>query len=223
MRRLKRAPGFTLAAVATLALGIGADAAIFSVVEAVMLHPLPYPQPQRLVEFTLQGRIVSGLQSLDLLQFDYLRRRLRGVAAMAAYQPMGEGESDLVVDGHSHWVSGLAATDGIIRALGWAPLVGRGIVAADTAPGAAGVIVITDQSWKRALSGDPGVVGRVVTVDGHADTIVGVLPPDFAFHEQRVDFVEAMRRSRNPLQDDGMNEAVIARMAPGVGLAALQA
>ncbi|HXE30421.1 MAG TPA: ADOP family duplicated permease [Terriglobales bacterium] len=221
-RRLRRAPGFTLAAVATLALGIGANTAIFSVVEAVVLHPLPYPQPERMVAFTLK-RQSGDIQALNLVQFTFLRDHLRGVSAIAAYDGMGEDDTHLVANGTSQWASGLAATDGFFPAIGWQPRLGRGFVPADTAPGAPPVMVITDQLWRQAFGADPNVLGHSVDMDGQTATVVGVLPRDFAFLEEPIDFFVAMRRSRDALLDDGLNDEILARLSPGVSLGTLQA
>ncbi|MGH3180779.1 MAG: ABC transporter permease, partial [Streptosporangiaceae bacterium] len=143
-RRLRHSPGFALAAILILGLGIGANTAIFSVVEAVMLHPLPYPKPARMVAFTLEGPSGGGIQSLDLLQYNFLREHLHDVTAIAAYQGMGQDQNHMVAGGNSQWASGMLATDGIFPALGWMPRLGRGFVPADTAPGAQPVVVITD-------------------------------------------------------------------------------
>jgi len=218
LRRLRRSPGFAAAAILTLALGIGANTAIFSVVEAVMLRPLPYAAPERMVGFTLE-QPAGEVQSLNIPQFEYLREHLQGLDAITAYSGMGTVE--LRHGGVLSWANGMSATDGFFRAFGVQPQMGRGFERADTVGGAAPVIVLSAAFWQYAFAADPAIVGKAVEVNGRAATVVGVLPRGFQFLEQPTDFYLAMPHGAG-LGDTGLNESVVARLQPAMSLAAFQ-
>ena len=218
-RGLRRAPAFTLVAVATLALGIGANTAIFSVIEAVLLRPLPYPAPDRIAAFTLD---IQGTPQADLSVpgIEFVRDNTRSFSAVAGYRGAGIREMDHA--GKTDWAHGVAAMDGFFQVLGTAPRLGRGFQRSDTAAGAPEVIVLSDAFWRSAFQASPTALGQVVQLDGGAATIVGVLPPGFQFAENPADFFSCLQ-TRHSLGNDGWNTAAIARLRPGVSLAAARA
>jgi putative ABC transport system permease protein len=174
-RVLGKHPGFTTAAVLTLALGIGANTAIFSFVSAVLLHPLPYPAPDRLADLGPQ----SPPDILDLAE------QSRSFTAMGA---AGQWALDLVGDGEPRRVDGALIAGDLFAALGVAPSLGRTLTEAD-ARALAPVAVVTHAFWRGALLADPGVLGRTLTLSGRPYTIVGVMPegfrlPFFAFRSE---------------------------------------
>ncbi|HUD71375.1 MAG TPA: ABC transporter permease, partial [Dongiaceae bacterium] len=174
-RVLVKHPGFTAAAVLTLALGIGANTAIFSVVSAVLLHPLPYPAPDRLADL--------GPQSPpDLADLGEQSRSFTAVGAAAPWA------LDRVGDGEPQRVDGALVAGDLFAALGVAPRLGRTFTEAD-ARALAPVAVVTHAFWRGPLDADPGVIGRKLTLSGRPYTIVGVMPegfrlPFFAFRSE---------------------------------------
>ncbi|HEX8454892.1 MAG TPA: ABC transporter permease, partial [Longimicrobium sp.] len=179
-RSLRRAPGFALAAVLTLGLGIGASTAIFSVVDAVLLRPLPYPQASRLIhlwEFGKDEMSASGSQA-SLANIDDWRRTAKTLDRIAAYR---------------YWlfnVTGGPAPEALLGAyvsadffptLGVQPALGRTFLASEDRPGEGKAVVISDALWRRRFAADPGVVGRTMQVDGAPHTVVGVMPKGFEF------------------------------------------
>jgi len=209
-RRLRRSPGYALAAVATLGLGIGATTAIFSVVEAVMLRPLPYPGAQRLVAFDLHaGAWVNP--SLSVAQVEFLRGQMRTLAAVGGYR--GVGTVELQHGRATDWVEGLKVTPGFFAALGVGPRMGRDFREADAQPGAAKTVVLSDGLW-RGRFGGADVLGQAVRIDGEPYTVVGVMPRGFVFQEEPADFYMALQPSQS-LGDRGMNTSAIGRLRPG--------
>ncbi|MGH9392820.1 MAG: ADOP family duplicated permease, partial [Terriglobales bacterium] len=218
IRMLIKSPAFSVIALVALALGIGANTAIFSVVEAVLLRPLPYPAADRIVGFTLE-RPAGGIQALNIPQYEFLRDHVHGVAAIATYR--GIGTVDLGRGGATAWAAGLAASDGFFKVLGVAPRIGRGFYRSDTVSGAGLVLVLSDAFWRAAFGGNPAILGQAVSLHGSIATVIGVLPPGFDFQEQPVDFFMALPRG-NGLGDTGLNDSVIARLGPGASVAALR-
>jgi putative ABC transport system permease protein len=213
-RRLRRSPGFTLAAAITLALGIGANTAIFSVAEAVMLRPLPYPQPEQLVEFAI-ARPGAPVNSFGMPAFQFLRGELKSVSALAALHGMGTAE---VRHGNQvSWLSGMLVTSDVFRVLGVAPRQGRDFNDSDEQAGGAGALILTDEAWRHDFGGAP-VVGQAVSLDGGLYTVAGVLPPGFVFQQDVTEnpgmFV-AMRAGSG-LSDTGLNSEIIGRLRPRV-------
>jgi putative ABC transport system permease protein len=174
-RRLSRSPGFTAIAVATLALGIGANAAIFSVVRAVLLRPLPYPNPERLVTLP---------HNISMPELSDVREAARSFDAVggSALQPL-----DLTGGGDPLQVTGALVTGDFFEALGTPAAIGRALRPSDDREGGERVAVVTHGLWLRRWGADPGLVGRAVTVSGLPYTIVGVMPAGFALPEQRVE------------------------------------
>ncbi len=182
-RTLGRSPGFTAAAVLTLALGIGANAAVWSVVHAVLLRPLPYPHPERLVMLWETAPQVprDSFSGPDFLDY---RARLAGrdgrkpFAGLAAFVASG-----VQLDGENgpERIRGGTATEGFFQLLGARPSLGRTFLAEDHRPGAAPVIVLTDGLWRRRFGADPRIVGKSLPVNGRSATVVGVLPAGFRF------------------------------------------
>jgi len=176
IRTLRKSPGFAAVALATLALGIGANAAIFSVVDAVLLRPLPYADPGRLVvayqTLPSQGVTSNGVSYLNYLDWTKARSVERlGAVRMHDYTLTGAGEPALVAAG--------TVTANVFGLLGTAPLLGRGLVDADDSAEAAPVAVLTEKLWRDRFGGDPAVVGRAVRLDERVFTIVGVMPSRF--------------------------------------------
>ncbi|HZF67546.1 MAG TPA: ABC transporter permease [Gemmatirosa sp.] len=174
LRVLRRAPGFAAAALLTLALGIGAATAIFSVAYGVLLRPLPFPAPERLaqVHINLAGTGV-GYGSLSAPEYVDLTRETRSFGALAAWTG---NERTIGGDGPPERVTTASATASLFGALGVRAAVGRTFVAEEDVPGGAPVVVLTDALWRRRFGGDPAAVGRTVQLDGVARTVVGVLP-----------------------------------------------
>jgi putative ABC transport system permease protein len=168
-RTLTRSPGFTLVAVFTLALGIGANTAIFSVVNAVLLRPLPYAEPERLAS---AGWLMRG---------DYLvaRERSRSFEELALYR--ASVGFNLSAAGEPERVTGAHASPDLFSILGVAPLLGRTLLAHEERPGEDGVVVLSHALWRQRFGGDPAVVGREVMIDSEPRTVVGVMPPGFDF------------------------------------------
>ncbi|HET9785125.1 MAG TPA: ABC transporter permease, partial [Terriglobales bacterium] len=213
-RRLRRSPGFTLAAVATLALGIGANTAIFSVVEAVMLRPLPYPAPEQLVGLELT-RAGGAVPAFGMPQFQFLRANLRSVSALAGFR--GTGTAELRRGKAIVWESGLRVTADFFRVLGVEPRQGRGFTDSDEQAGAAGAMVLSDAAWRHDFN-RAEVLGQAVQVDGAMYTVVGILPPGFAFAQSDYadpGFYVAMQPGHG-LGDEGLNTSVFGRLRPGV-------
>ncbi len=227
LRSLSRSPGFTLVAIATLAAGIGASAALFSVVNAVLLRPLPYVEPERLVmvwdRVTRLGLDRNGVSPSNFVDW----RRLSSVfESMDAYT---ETFVNLAGDdGPPERVDGMAVTPGFFDTLGVRPLVGRSFHRDDAQPGAdAGPrpILISHGIWQQRLGGIRDILGRTLVVNGGRCEIVGVLPPEFLFVGKRFDVFNTFAFSEEQTRNRRGRRwlTVVARMKPGVGVARAQA
>jgi len=218
IRRLVQAPAFALIAIATLALGIGANAAIFSVVEAVLLRPLPYAEPDRLVvpwqDYSRRGGPETEWFSPgNFFDWRASNRTLEGMAVFGDWGPT------LVGTGNAERLAGGAVSHGFFRVLGVEPVLGRAFRAEDDLPGAAPTVLISHGLWQRLLGGRDSVLGSSIVLDGEPQVIVGVLPAGFdfpliggseIFRPLRLDPVDAPRGS--------VFLRSVARLAPGVSL-----
>jgi len=177
-RLLIRQPGFTAAAVVTLALGIGANTAIFSLVQAVLLRPLPYDAPDRLVHLYELDTTTGETRGASWGEYRDWRRLSRTLEELAGYNG---GSVTLTGEGTPDRVTVAQVTGGFFRLLGVDALLGRTIGEGEDGPNAAPVVVLTHRAWQRRFGGDPTVLGRRLTLNGRDTTIVGVLPSSFEF------------------------------------------
>ncbi|MGH9743343.1 MAG: ADOP family duplicated permease [Candidatus Acidiferrum sp.] len=179
VRMLRKSPSFTAVAVLTLALGIGANTAIFSVVNGVLLKPLPYPQPERLVSIFLHGgnmeRSVMG--NADFLA---LEQRQQAFEHVAAFSPSSQGFT-LTGLGAPQMIPGTSVTSYFFSVLGVRPALGRAFLPEEGKPGGSLSVVVSRGFWEQYLHADPAAVGRSITLDGKSYAVIGVLPPDFHF------------------------------------------
>ena len=189
LRMLRRSPAFTALAVATLAIGIGASTAIFSVINAVLLRPLPYPDADRLVRLVESPQSSAEARSrrpgVAVPELVELRARTHtlshvGVSLIASRTMTGGGETVRLV--------GARISTTIIPMLGATPQLGRVFAPDEEHAGADAVIILSDATWRRRFSRNPQVLGRSVTLDGRSYKIVGVMPPGFAFPDASTEF-----------------------------------
>jgi predicted permease len=181
LRMLARAPVFTLVAVLSIALGLGANTAVFSVVRGVLLRPLPYAHADRIAKIYVSPNESPELQrNLSVADVFAFRKSTRVFEEIGAYT-MAQGGVALSGMGDAVQVPASLATSGTFRVLGVRPLLGRLIDAKDDRPEAVSVALLSYTFWKQRFGGDPAVVGRTITVDGAPNKIIGVMPEGFRF------------------------------------------
>ncbi|HKU28607.1 MAG TPA: ABC transporter permease, partial [Candidatus Sulfotelmatobacter sp.] len=222
LRQFRKNPGFTAVVVLTLAFGIGANAAIFTVVNRVLLHPLPYPESDRLVALRLEAPGAGGLASfsngLQLSPSMYLTFSDHN----QTFQSIGiwiPGRANVTGVAQPEEVRTEVISDGILQTLEVPPLLGRWFSQADQDPRGARTIMLSYGYWKRRFGGDPRIVGRTLQVDALPREIVGVMPADFRMVDQQFDVlipmaVDRLHQKLAPFGYDG-----IARLRPGASLA----
>ncbi|MDE3180585.1 MAG: ABC transporter permease [Acidobacteriota bacterium] len=217
LRQLRRNPGFTAVAVITLALGIGATTAIFSVVNGILLKPLPYPHPKQLVAvwFTAPGMGIRDLNPSPCIYFT-LRDQNRSFQDFGLYTGYSRNVTGL---GEPERVAGLDVTNGFLPALGVTPVLGRSFTQADDVPGSPDVAMLTYDYWRHKFGGDHSVVGKTITVDGKLRLIIGVLPQSFHFGGSDLALLIPLQLDRAKTYLGGFAFDGIARLKPGVTLA----
>ena len=216
VRTLLKRPGFTLIAVATLALGIGSSTAIFTVVEAALLRGLPYKSPERLYhmwESTPQKEFAQREFSYPDFQ-DYQQNDVcEGIAAYTG------GGAILSGRGEAERVAALSATANFFSVLGVDPIVGRTFQPGEDKPGAPKVVVLTYGTWQRRFGGDNGIIGQSLTINGDNYTVIGVLPPSFQFALRPADLWLPYQPTQNQLTRRFMHGTnLITRLKPGVSV-----
>jgi putative ABC transport system permease protein len=174
-RALRRNPGFAAIAIFTLALGIGANAAIFSVVRAVLLRPLPWAEPDRAVMIWSRWTSFDKTWVASGEVVDY-RRRTRTLSDVAAW---ADGQVNLTGDGEPERVAAGSVTANTFTVFGVAPLHGRVFSAAEDVPNGPRLVVLGHALWSRRLAADPGTIGRTIQINGQPYEVVGVMPPGF--------------------------------------------
>ncbi|HXM21915.1 MAG TPA: ABC transporter permease [Terriglobales bacterium] len=228
LRILWKSPGFTAVAVLTLALGIGANTAIFSIVNGVLLRPLPFANPGQLISiggFDARSAPAIPNESVSYPNFADVRARNHSFTDIAAYQ---DNEYTLTGAGPSLHVNAEIVSASLFHLLGTQPAVGRGFLASEDEPGRL-VVVLSDVFWRRYFNADRSVVGRTVNLNGRVYTVVGVMPAGFQFpvRAQARDIWLTFSRMATPDDpkdtpmtaqrgNDSLN--VIARLRPGVTL-----
>ena len=217
LRTLLKRPGFTLVAVLTLALGIGANSAIFSVVNAVVLRPLPYGAPERLV--ALWGNLnQKGFEELELSAPEFVDFRQRGAHVFEDVAAYSQGGFNLTGAGEPERIQGAYATASLFSTLGVAPLKGRAYTEEEDRPGSNDVIVISHSLWQRRFGGDLSVVGKSITLDGRPNTVVGVMPADFHFPDKDTDIWKPAAFDADLLSPNNRGSHflnAVARLKPG--------
>ena len=220
-RRLIRTPMFTAATLITLALGIGANTAIFSIINSALLKPLPFPDPDRLVGLwqTAPGVNIADLNA-SIADYITYREESRTLADVAIW----DGNA-LTVTGlaEPERVDGINATFRLLPMLGVQPILGRPFAERDDEVGSPQVVMLSHGYWQRRFGGDPGVVGRRIVVDGTAREIIGVLPKGFWFMDVAHDLVLPLRFERATVRLAGYNFQAIGRLRPGVSIEAANA
>ena len=207
-RMLRKSPGFALAAVATLALGIGANTAMFGVVNAILLRPLPFREPNRLV--ALGGDTVRQQASLVVLR-DGSR-----TAEYAAYS--GNTEFNLTGQGEPARLAGSLVSANLLSVFGEPPLLGRAFQKGEDTPGRDRVVILSFAFWQQRLRGYPNVVGRTITLDEIDRRVVGVMSPSFRFPTPATGIWVPLHIDR---RDDGnyfwaYNLNIVGRLRPGI-------
>ncbi len=217
LRGFRRRPTFSLTVVATLALGVGATTAIFSVVNGVVLKPLPYPESDEVVTVlhsNLQGD-VRGSFPFDAQNLDVYATNGRSFEDLGMYR---SGQSAITGLGDAEQVTTLLVTASVLRVLNVPPALGRPFSAEDDQPGATETTILSDGYWRRRFGGDPDVIGRTVNVDGRPREVIGVMPARFSLREIQMDLMLPMQLSMSP-PSASFCCAGIARLKPGVTVA----
>jgi len=215
IRMLAKSPGFTLIAVLTLALGIGANTAIFSVVNAVLLRPLPFKDASQLVRLRETYKLVGNV-SVSYPDFLDWRQQSHAFADMSVVNNVNFNLSGIAQPEN---IAGYAVSPNFLTLLGVSPILGRDLLPSEEKPGTAPVALLSYQLWQSHLGGDPAVIGRSITLDGRSFSIVGVLPATFRFLDTTdvivpigffaADFTDRAQRG---------DTDVVGRLAPGVTL-----
>jgi putative ABC transport system permease protein len=213
LRRLARAPLFSLVAIVTLGVGIGANAAIFSVVNGVLLKPLPYHEADRLVGVwhTAPGLNIELVNQGPSNYFVY-REENRTFEDFALWNNASVSITGI---GEPERVQALLVTDGFLPILRIPPALGRTFTREDDAPGAPDRLMLTHGYWQRKFGGDPNVVGRTVTVDGKAYEIIGVLPSTFWFLDRNPQVLLTFRFNPAEIFVGNFSYQGVARLKPG--------
>lgn len=217
LRSLRKSPGFAIAAIVTLALGIGANTAIFSALDGSVLAPLAYREPDRLVLVLLYNRSLKYSTWLSYSDFLDWQQSAHSFERIAAYRARG---FDLTSPGVPEHVAAKQVSAGFFDTLGVTLALGQPFTPKDDQPGGMPAAVISDRLWRERFAGDRAAIGKPVTLSGSVYTIVGVLKPGFRFDEEPADVYTPLGRRDSLLQEDRTNHdlATIARLAPGVGL-----
>src|SRR5262245_19469039 len=213
-RMLMKKPGFTLIAVITLALGIGANTAIFTVVNAVLLRPLSYSEPERIMRLAPEWPNAS-FRNASEPKFVFWREHSQAFDGVAATIGIGSGVN-LSGGGEPEFVRGVSVSADFFRVLGVNPAIGRGFTKEEDSPNGARVIILSYGLWQRRFGADPAVAGKSVSINDNPYTVVGVTPEDFRYGDGQYVFVP-MRV--NPVSaNEGHNYTVLARLKAGVSL-----
>jgi predicted permease len=222
LRTLRLNPMFTVVALLTLAIGIGANTAVFSVVNAVLLKPLPYPKAEELVGVwqTAPGAaglatFSSGLRLSPSMYFTYAEQN-RTFQALGVWNP---GTASVTGLAEPEQVRRVSVSDGTLQALSVQPALGRWLGQADQALGSPETVILGYGYWQRRFGGDRAVIGRGITVDSRHREIVGVMPPGFRFLNADADLILPVRFDRSKLILAGFGYQGIARLKPGVTIA----
>ena len=218
LRRLGRAPLFTIVTLITLGVGVGANTVIFSVLEGVLLKPLPYPHPEQLIGVWHAAPGI-GITDLNMSPSNYFIYREQNTTL----QDVGvyDGDSLSVTGaGAPEQVRGLDVTDGILPLLGVRPALGRLFTRDDDSPGSPDTVLISYGYWRQKFGGASSVVGRSITVDGKSRQIIGVLPQRFHFLDyEDAELVVPLKFDRNKIKLGNFSFQGMARLKPGVTMA----
>ena len=222
LRGLAQRPGFTAVALATLAIGIGANAAVYSVAQAVLLRPLPFREPDRLV--MVWERNVSRNRTRNVVNpGNYLAWRERDAVfeEIAAFAPSSR---NVTGEGAAVRLDGAVVTTNFFDTLGRGPALGRAFVEPDGRPGAPDVVVISDSLWRSRFASDPGVIGRSLMLNGEPAAVVGVMPAGFAYPSDSALWLP-LTIGEGGLQRDarGRSLMTVARLRDGVTAGQAQA
>ncbi|MFY9821695.1 MAG: ABC transporter permease, partial [Thermoanaerobaculia bacterium] len=219
LRQLRKAPAFTLIAVFTLALGIGSTTAIFSLLNAVVLRPLPFPHPERIVNLFMTDH--GELRSISAGNFLAYRAGSHSVASLAAKT---DGSFNLAGEGEPERVEGARVSAGYFEAYGARPLLGRTIAPADDTPGRDRVVVLSHRLWHDRFAADPRIVGRDVHLNGVVHSVIGVMPAELNLRESDSKLWVPLALTPEQAGDYGNSYLKLSgRLRPGVSLAAAQA
>jgi len=211
LRVLRKNPGFTAVAVLTLALGIGANTAMFSVVNGVLLRPLPYPEPERIMQIARVSREQGTRASFSSRQFDFWRSHSDPFQCLTATTGVG---FNLVGGTRPERVRVLRVSTGYFQVFGVQPTLGREFSAGENQPGGANVAILSHGLWVRDFASDPKVLGRTVVLDSASFTIIGVMPSGFE-STSPVDLWTTIGQVASTI-GSGTNYDVIGRLKPGV-------
>jgi putative ABC transport system permease protein len=221
LRMLLKNPGFTFVAALTLALGIGANTAIFSVVNAVLLRSLPYRDPDRLVMVNYYRAVMLNDYAVAA-EFLEWRDQAKSFERIAAYR---FDTADLTGSGEPERLNAGFASADLFATLGVAPALGRSFTQAEDSLGVAQAVILSDALWRRRFGGDPQVIGRTLTLGGQSRTVVGIMPPGFRFLDDAELWLPLALNINQQLNRQGsmVRVKVIARLKPGMTLEAARA
>jgi predicted permease len=221
-RRLRKSPGFAVTVLLTLGIGIGANTTVFSVVNGVLLKPLPYPDSDRLVALWLNApgaaglsNFVSGLHLSPSMYFTFAEQN-RTFESLGVWVP---GTSNVTGLTRPEEVHTAVISDGVLQSLDVPPAVGRWLTRVDQDPHGAKSVMLSYGYWQRRFGGDPGVIGRSIQVDSQSREIVGVMPRRFRLVDEDFDLLVPVAFDREHLKLAGFGFNGVARLKPGITLA----
>jgi predicted permease len=211
-RMLRKKPAFSIIAIITLALGIGVNTAIFSVVNTVLLKSLPYPEAEQLMRIG-RGYGPGQVYVASEPKFIYWRDHNQSFESMTAFQGLGAG-LNLSGSGEPEYVDGMQVSVDFFRVLGVSPAVGRAFTLEEDTPGGERVVILTDSLWQRRYGAIPDILGQQITLNGQSHTVVGILPADFQLPWSNDVFLPL--RPKAGTMDGSHNWTVVGRLKPGV-------
>jgi predicted permease len=227
LRTLRQKPAFAAVAVCTLALGSGATTVMFTVINGVLLKPLPYPEPERLVKVEEQTKGITDYRWGDRWAFSYpnfldCKREIRSLDLAARRYGGGAVRGT----GEAEYVDGFQISSQLFAVLGVTPVRGRAFRPEEDRPGSAPVIIISYGLWQRQFGGNPAAIGMPLVFDGKPDTVVGIAPSSFRLGGEEVDIFTPLGQNTQPFMQNREAHpgiAVCARLRPGLTLAEAQA
>jgi len=216
LRSLWRSPGFTITALLLITIGIGANAAIFTLADFVLVRPLPFPHSERLAEIWEKHK---GYSHMELSPANYrdFKAPSTSFESMGAYTNLNS--KNLVGVGEPLRIDGAQVTGNLFDVLQRPALIGRGFSERDDVPGAPGTVLLSYSLWQNVFEGNTGVLGKTIFLDGEAYAVVGVMPPDFHFPDRTTQFWTTFRFDEDAYKERDNNYIIgVGRLKPGVSL-----